>query len=254
MKPMLMVLFFAIGGAVAMAQQNQPQSRPSSGAPPSAYQSTPPSTYQPQGPAYQAAVPVAPQVYGGGSGGWGWSGGGTAAGNALQGMASVVNARGNYNLSTSAAAINMTQAQKQEIQNWSSFTNTYFDLRATNRRARTEERGKPLTEEQLNRIAQAGAPKPLAAQQLDAVSGKIAWPSVLQDDKFQEQRDALEAAFAARANYGTMPWQEQQNVQSATNAMLDELSGMISDLPPMDYMAAKRFIQSLAYAARKPVS
>ena len=34
--------------------------------------------------------------------------------------------------------------------------------------------------------------------------------------------------------------------------MLDELAGMIRDVEPMDYMPAKRFIQSLAYAARKP--
>ncbi len=246
MKAMFMILFAAIGVAVAMAQTNPSQYHPSGG--------TAPSTYQP-------AVPVAPQVYGGGStyGGWGYGGGGAAGGGALtgaamQGMASVVNAKGNYNLSTSAAAMNMTQAQKQEIQNWSSFTNTYFDLRATNRKARADERGKSLTEEQLNRIAQAGAPKPVTAQQVDPVSGRIAWPDALQLDPFREHEATVEAAFVERAKYGTMPWQEVQNVQAATNAMLDDLAGMIRDMPSGDYMLAKRFLQSLAYAARKPVS
>ena len=90
MKAMFMILFAAIGVAVAMAQTNPSQYHPSGG--------TAPSTYQP-------AVPVAPQVYGGGStyGGWGYGGGGAAGGGALtgaamQGMASVVNAKGNYNL------------------------------------------------------------------------------------------------------------------------------------------------------------
>ncbi len=239
MKPMLTILFVAIGGIVAMAQTNPPQNHPSGG--------TAPSTYQ-------AAVPVVPQAYGGGYDGYdGWDGGGgIAAGNAMQGMAAVINAAGNYNLSTSAAAMNMTQAQKQEIQNWASFTNTYFDLRAANRKAWATEQLPSLTEEQLNRITQAGAPKPLPSQQLDPVSGRIAWPNVLLDSRFQVQRETLEAAFTNRVKFSTMPWQDLQKVEAATSAMLDELAGMIRDVEPMDYMPAKRFIQSLAYAARKP--
>jgi len=63
---------------------------------------------------YQPVVPSSSEVYGG-YGGY-YDGGGTpAAGAAMQGMASVVNAAGNYNLATSAAAVNMTQAQKQGI-------------------------------------------------------------------------------------------------------------------------------------------
>ena len=78
-------------------------------------------------PPYQPAVP-APSTsnqYGG----WGgYSGGGTVAGSAMNGMASVISAKGNYNLSTSAAAINMTQAQKNSIQNRNLATNTYFQM------------------------------------------------------------------------------------------------------------------------------
>ncbi|MCL4194691.1 MAG: hypothetical protein KJZ87_23335 [Thermoguttaceae bacterium] len=63
------------------------------------------SQYTPGGGAapYQPAVPSSSEVYGG-YGGY-YDGGTTAAGSAMQGMASVVNAAGNYNLATSAAAI-----------------------------------------------------------------------------------------------------------------------------------------------------
>ena len=47
----------------------------------------------------------------------GYAGGTTAAGSAMNGMANAISAKGNYNLSTSAAAINMTQAQSNEMQN-----------------------------------------------------------------------------------------------------------------------------------------
>ncbi len=83
---------------------------------------------------YQPAVPAPTTINAGG--GWGgYTGASTAAGSAMNGMASVISAKGDYNLSTSAAAINMTQAQKQEIQNRQQWTNTYFDMRSTNRAA-----------------------------------------------------------------------------------------------------------------------
>ena len=66
---------------------------------------------------YQPAVPAASTVnsYGGWAGGY--SGGATVAGSAMNGMANAISAKGDYNLSTSAAAVNMTQAQKNEIEN-----------------------------------------------------------------------------------------------------------------------------------------
>ena len=114
---------------------------------------------------------------------------GTVASSELQGMASAINAAGNYNLATSNAALNIAQAEKQELQNTYGYLNGYFDLRATNRVARAAERGPNLTSEQLNRIAQENAPKPLTTQQVDPVSGKIFWPDLLQGDQFQTQRD-----------------------------------------------------------------
>jgi hypothetical protein len=239
---MVMILFAAIGVNTAIAQPNLPQSS---------------RTDVPAVP----AVPVAPQVYnsGGGGGYGGMYGGygstspGTAAGSELEGIASGINAAGNYNLSTSAAAMNLTQAQKQALQNAYSFVNAYFDLRAANRRARAAERGQNLTTEQLNRIAQESAPKPLTTQQVDPVSGKIFWPDLLQGEKFQAERETLQMAFEERANLGAMPAPELRKAREAAEAMLDELSDMIRDVPPSDYLPAKKFLQSVAYEANRPV-
>ena len=236
MKRILTILLAALVGVAISAQFGSPQN--SSGSETS----------------YQTAVPVAPQVYGGG-GGWGWGGGGggTVAGNAMQGMSSVINAAGNYNLSTSAAAINMTQAEKQSIQNWAQFTDTYFDLRARNRQEQAAARGKPVSEEYMHRWAQAGAPKPLSTQQLDPVSGEITWPDVLQDGKFSRQRDVLQTAMTERSKLGTLTTPDRQKAKAAAQAMLDQLGAMIQDLAPEDYMSAKKFIQSLVIEVGKPV-
>jgi hypothetical protein len=190
----------------------------------------------------------------GGYGGYGEYGSpGTAAGSALQGMASAISAAGSYNLATSNAAINAAQAEKLALQNAYGCVNGYFDLRAGNRLARAAERGPNLTSEQLNRIAQESAPKPLTTQQVDPISGKIFWPDLLQDEKFQAQRETLQTAFEERANRGAMPLPELRKAREAAEAMLDALTDMIRDVPPSDYLPAKRFLQSVAYEANKPL-
>ena len=78
---------------------------------------------------YQPAVPPVTTVYGGG--GWGYSGGGaqTAQGAALQGMSQAISAAGQYNLATSAAAINMTQAESNQLRDNVQWVQTFWQMR-----------------------------------------------------------------------------------------------------------------------------
>ena len=133
----------------------------------------------------------------------------------MNGMASVISAKGNYNLSTSAAAINMTQAQKNEIENRQQYTNTYFQMRATNKAAREAEAGPPPTMEQIARMAREGVPKPLGPSQMDPVTGQINWPDALQDDSFASQRGEVEQLFATRARYGGLSYADQMKVRKS---------------------------------------
>lgn len=205
------------------------------------------------GSSYQPVVPNAQQVYGGGYGGY-ESSPGTVAGSAMQGMASLAQAAGSYNLSTSAAAVNMTQARKQDLENYSTGVNTFFETRRVNKEARLAEAGPRLTEAQIVRIAHESAPKPLSPRQLDPVSGRIFWPLMLQADRFQEQRTVLEQAFSLRSQKGTLQLEEAQQVKRTTQALLTDLRELVQDADPMAYMEAKRFVESLAYEARKPVA
>ena len=108
-------------------------------------------------------------------------------------------AAGQRNLANSAAAVNMTQAEKQSIENYGSSVNTYFQMREVNREARAREQGPQLTEAQLIRMAHADDPKSLSGKQLDPVTGAIAWPGLLQDPRFDTQKTAVDGVFEARA-------------------------------------------------------
>lgn len=226
-------LLVALCPRVALAQPGTP---PYPGSRPSA-------PYQPAVPA-----PTTVNAYGGYPGSYG---GGTVAGSALNGMASVISAKGDYNLSTSAAAINWTEAQRNEIQNRQQATNAYFEMRATNRAAVAAERGPRPTMEQLVKIAREGVPSPLTSSQADPVSGRLVWPSALQDSSFDTARSDVDELFAKRARQGGLGYSDQSAVRETIDAMFSTLKEQIRSIPPQDYVACRNFLQSLTFAAAK---
>jgi hypothetical protein len=204
---------------------------------------------QQQAAPYQPAVPPPSMVNS--YGGLYNSGASTAAGSAMNGMANVISAKGNYNLSTSAAAINMTQAQRNEIQNAQLYTDTYFQMRATNKAARQAEAGPPPTMEQLSRIAREGAPRPVTAKEMDPQSGKIYWPSALQKKSFADDREALEKILAKQAKYGGLSFSDQMEARKSIETMFGELKANIATIPPQEYTTSKSFLNSMIYATCK---
>jgi hypothetical protein len=200
---------------------------------------------------YQPAV-AAPTtaVYGGG--GWaGDSGGTTVAGSALQGMSQVISAAGQYNLNTSAAAINMTQAQSNAMQNQVQAVNTFWETRNIGRAQRAAERGPNLTPEQIARIARDGVPRALTPSQMDPVSGKLNWPDALMDESFEPQRTELDQIFEKWAKYGSLNYVERKQVRETVDTMFDGLKAQIRQVPPQLYAFSRSFLQSLVYAATK---
>jgi hypothetical protein len=205
--------------------------------------------YPPQEAApYQPAVPPPSNInsYGGM-----YSSPGTAAGSAMNGMANAISAKGNYNLSTSAAAINMTQAQKNSIQNQQLAADTYFQMRASNKAARKAEAGPPPTMEDIARIAREGAPRPITEQQANQLTGQINWPSALQEDIFAQDRKELEGLYTKKIKYGGLSISDQMQARKTIETMFTELRSQITVIPPQDYTTSRSFLNSMIYATSK---
>jgi hypothetical protein len=202
---------------------------------------------------YQPAVPPPSMgMYGGGSMyGYGGGVGSTAAGSSMTGMANVISAKGDYNLSTSAAAVNMTQAQKNEIQNRELYTNTYFDMRATNKQAREAEEGPHPTAEQIARVAHEYAPKPLSPGEVNPVTGKLSWPSALQMDIFAPARAEFQKLFGSYSQLGTLNYADQTKARQIIEGMNAQLKGIVRTIPPTDYATCKTFLKSLMFTTCK---
>jgi len=204
------------------------------------------------GPAYQPAVPPPSTTVYGGGGGYGWGGTAqTAQGAALQGMSQVISSAGQYNLATSAAAVNLTEAESNQLRNNVQGVQTFWEMRDVGRAEREKERGPRLTPEQLARIARDGAPRGLSASQIDPVTGVLYWPSALQDANFQSQRSTVDEYTAKWVKYGALDYADQRQVRENIDAMFDSLKSQITSIPPQDYVACRTFLQSLLYATTR---
>ncbi len=179
-----------------------------------------------------------------------WSSASTVAEGYGIGLGEVIRAEGAYNLATSAAAINWTEAARRDLENREQWINSYFELRKANEFYRREAMGRRPTMEDAVRYAQMGRPQRLSPSEFDSASGKIAWPKLLQTSPFRGDRKQLEALFAKRAQYGGLSFADQMEIRAITDSLMADLQDRVREIPPSDYVQSRHFVESLAYEAR----
>jgi hypothetical protein len=188
---------------------------------------------------------------------YGWPGvhhAATAAESFARGQAAVIRAQGQYNLLTAEARVVHSEAQQREIENREQWINSYFATRETNRQERATERGPRATVDQLRRMAASGKPAALSPSELDAATGEISWPALLQSVEYSGFRAELDKVFAERAATGLVGADALVKARQATDRMLEELKTHVREVPSQAYIAARRFIESLAYEVDRPAS
>ena len=168
------------------------------------------------------------------------------------GMADMVRSAGMATLMTAQAAGSFEEARSIYIDNQVKATQGYIDRKRMLKSYQDSLRKPPPTAEQLYRMSQVGLPKPLSASQLDPVSGAIAWPVVLRDDTFKSYRDSAEGFFHEAVNSPqTFTYDAYNQLRQAGDECLAELKSRIKDYRPNDYIQAKKFVESLTYAAQQ---
>ncbi|PQO44187.1 hypothetical protein [Blastopirellula marina] len=191
--------------------------------------------------AQPAGYPSYPYPYYGG-----YSHASTVEEGALDGMANLTSAAGSYNLQTAQAAVYATQAQSQEIANHQQYANTYFQMREQRDAYEAQKHPRP-TEEQLNYVAHSRAPKPLATDQVNAVSGQVQWPTLLQYPSFETERDELSGLLEKKAKDGGLGYQDVNAFIQTADEMNAKLKSGIKKVPPQQYVEANTFLRSLLY-------
>ncbi len=179
----------------------------------------------------------------------------TAGESHARGMADVVRSAGAANLMNSEASKNYEQARSMDYDNRLKWTETYFDMQRVNKSYRDAKRPKRLTPDQYNQIAKAKAPARTSSSQLDPLTGQLAWPMALQESRYEPFRSQLEPMFSKRAyQHGNIGPDGYREIQATVDACLAELKQNIRDYRPNDYLAAKKFLESLGHEAGFPTS
>jgi hypothetical protein len=200
--------------------------------------------------------------YGRGGGGYGYGGGyggagTTVAGSYLLGTAALTQAAGQFNMYTSRAAVNYQQAYQLGIQNRKLAVQTYFDLRRMNAsyRAEQEMQHPHATPDEIAAFNQSRVPEPLSANVFDPGHGVLDWPPLLARPEFADHRAKIEALYgdwAADPHGSGLGTQNCRDIEQAVADMSDKLHSEIKDFKPDEYIAATKFLKSLAFQGRSP--
>jgi hypothetical protein len=174
-------------------------------------------------PGQTQAPPPRDATYGGSApatnttvvGGGGWGGGyhsSTAAGDAMQGMASAISAKGEANLNNSMAARNMEEAYSRALDNRAKHIETY--------RWR-EDSAKQIQQQQMAEHRAEMEPwlakqrlQPLTTAQFDQTSGVVEWPKLCLDPRYDKYRNRLNELFQKRSQYGALSMDEFTEVEN----------------------------------------
>jgi hypothetical protein len=190
-------------------------------------------------------------------GGYGFGGGyhaSTEAEGAARGLADFTRSVGENRYMTSLAAINAQEAWSRAIDNKQKAVETYFQVKQINRAAREAARPQPLTFTQYAKLAKQEAPDRLNDVDYNRVMGRLNWPAVLASDDFAAERTALNQAFAGRTAQDIgVSTNFHRDVRDLAAAMQVKLRNRLETMSPMEYIAAKNFLTSVAFESQQPL-
>jgi hypothetical protein len=147
----------------------------------------------------------------------------TAAEGYQRGLGSVINAQGQRNLSNSQAAINMTDARSNQIDNQVKSVNAYWEKNDIYEQ-HVQEKLSEIDAKRARYEARHGL-KSLTPDQFDRTTGQIIWPKVLEQSQYDQYRKKLDELFHKRSYEGFLSSDEYM---AATTAMNDWHKMMVS--------------------------
>jgi hypothetical protein len=122
----------------------------------------------------------------------------------------------------------------------------FFEIRRYNTEARRAEKSAPLSTEQYMRLARVEAPPALTSTQLDPLTGAIGWPLPLAVPEYAMFRVQIEQLFADRYSGNS----SFAAIQQACQAFLDQIQVDVAKFQANDYIASRKYLDSLIFAAK----
>lgn len=178
---------------------------------------------------------------------------GKAAAAWVTAQATMIKAAAEANATNAKAMETYEKARGLSLDNDMKAAKTFYDKRQMRETYCAQTSRSRPTQEDLIRYSKATVPERPTNYQLEPVRGKIYWPEVLQGETFLEERIQLESLFAERKttdNGVSSPIYGQ--VQELAEQMRSELRMRVREISPAEYLAARKFIDALAFEVRFP--
>ena len=180
--------------------------------------------------------------------GYGYRMPGTALSAARFGMARMIAASGYANMMNSRAVKSYAAARAANIRNRAQWTNSYYQMRQAHRAY--EANRTHLTMEEITKIAQDAAPKRLDIAQLDSTTGKITWPTILREARYNSDRDRLDTLYRlAPCQAVALDADTYREIWNASEHFKAQLKANLKDYSAKDFEQARHFLDSLRYEA-----
>ncbi len=166
-------------------------------------------------------------------------------------QAAVIKAKADATVSHAKAIQTMEQTRTVSLDNDLKAATNFYEKRKLNEAYRMVNTQARPTKEDLIRYSKASMPERPTNYQVDQVRGTIRWLEVFQQDEFLAHRVPLDYLFAQRspANSG-LGSENCRQVKQEAEGMREVLRSIIGEMSPAEYLAARKFIESLAFEAQ----
>lgn len=211
-----------------------------------AAQSDPESYRLPPGPAYPPVPPYPVEL------GFSQHHSSTLQEGWQRGRAALIQAWGNYQLSTSQAQIHWEHARALDRENdlrQTAALHAQHEMWRANRQQLREARdarcAEGLKKLAVRRSTVYREAYQLTASQFDPGTGEINWPVVLQDARFQPTRERVDELFRTHVGYGEPQAATAAEIKRCIEPLVRALRESVGTVPRDEYVAAQKFLRGL---------
>lgn len=139
----------------------------------------------------------------------------TAEEGAQRGLGSIISAQGQKNLSNSQAAINLTDARSNQIDNQVKSVNAYWEKKGIYQE-HVEAENQQIEAARERYIARRGS-LDLSTEEFDRTTGQVVWPKILEQSVYDPYRTKLDTAFHDRSYTGALSGDQYMAATTAYN-------------------------------------
>jgi hypothetical protein len=164
----------------------------------------------------------------------------TAEEGAQRGLGSIISAQGERNLSNSQAAINLTDARSNQIDNQVKSVNAYWEKKGIYQEHVAAEMA--VIEQKRERYVARRGSLDFSPEEFDRTTGKVNWPSILQQSSFDPYRTTLDTIFHDRSYNGALTGDQYVEANTAYNDWRGAIIGQKSAFPAPIVQQMLRFL------------